>query len=99
MRTTVTIDSIVGVVDDQASCKIVDEVAILQVSSGQYFGLDTVGAFVWDQIQEPKTVNDVITSLTEEYDVQRSRAEHDVLCLLQELARVALIDVRNATIS
>jgi hypothetical protein len=95
----VTIDSIVSVVDDQASCKLVDEVAILQVSSGQYFGLDSVGAFIWDRIQQPQQVNDVIALLTEEYDVERSAAEHDVLSLLQELALVALIDVRHPATS
>ena len=84
---------------DQISCDLAEEVAILSIASGIYYGLNTVGARIWKLIQEPRTIHEVRNALLEEYEVEPERCEHDVLALLQELASKGLIEIKNDTVA
>jgi coenzyme PQQ synthesis protein D (PqqD) len=82
---------------DQISCDLAEEVAILNIESGIYYGLNTVGTRIWKLIQEPRTVHEVRDALLEEYEVDPERCERDVLALLQELASKGLIEIKDDT--
>ncbi len=85
--------STVVVAKDQVSCDLSGEAAILNLKSGVYFGLNTVGASIWKLIQEPRTVREIREAILEEYDVEPNRCEHDVLELLKELSTHGLIEI------
>jgi hypothetical protein len=70
-----------------------DEVAILSLRSGQYYGLNAVGAFVWSLIQTPRTLAEICSAVEKEFDVTRERCEHDVGVLVDELRAQNLVDV------
>ncbi len=97
MQGTISGRSIVVVSKDQVSADLTGEAAILDLKSGVYYGLDAVGARIWDLLQEPKTVNDIRDAILEEYDVEPERCERDLLTLLQELAAAGLIEARDET--
>ncbi len=80
---------------EQASADLGDEAAILNLKSGVYYGLDSVGARIWDLIQTPRTVREVRDTLLNEYDVEAGRCEGDLIALLEELAEHDLIDVTD----
>jgi hypothetical protein len=67
------------------------EVVILDLASGTYFGLDPVGARVWQLITAGSTPQEVCAALTEEYEVDRETAERDVGELIGELQRRGLV--------
>ena len=48
---------------DQISTKIDGEVVVLAMDSEEYLGLDDAGARVWDIIQDPKTVKEILDTL------------------------------------
>jgi hypothetical protein len=85
--------STVVVTKDQVSCDLSGEAAILNLKSGVYFGLNTVGASIWKLIQEPKTVKEIQDSILEEFDVDPDRCENDIVELLQELSTHGLIEI------
>jgi hypothetical protein len=89
--------SIVVVAKEQVSCDLGGEAAILNLKSGIYYGLNAVGARIWTLIQEPKIVHEVCDVLLEEYEVEPERCEHELLAVLQELARKGLIEVTGET--
>jgi hypothetical protein len=95
MQTKLLRDSIVNVAGEQVSCDLAGEMVILSVQSGQYFGLNEVGARIWNLIQEPKTVDAVLEALLQEYDVTPDRLEGDVLTLLEQMAINKLIEIKN----
>ena len=70
---------------------------ILNLDSGMYFGLNAVGARIWNLIQEPRTVRDIRDLLLEEYEVDRERCENDLLALLDRLAAEGLAEVKYET--
>jgi hypothetical protein len=83
--------------DGQVSSEIGEEVAILDLKAGTYYGLDSVGARVWELIQRPKSVGEIRNVLLEEYEVEPKRCERDLLALLQTLVNEGLVEVRNGT--
>jgi len=87
--------STVVVTKDQVSCDLSGEAAILNLKSGVYFGLNTVGASIWKLIQEPRTVKEIRDSILEEYEVGSNRCEQDILEILQELSSRGLIEIIN----
>jgi hypothetical protein len=78
---------------DQVSCKLGVEAAILNLKNGTYYGLDPVGARVWDLVQEPRTVSDLRELLIAEYDVDPVRLESDIRDLLRQLADNQLLEI------
>jgi coenzyme PQQ synthesis protein D (PqqD) len=79
---------------EQVSCDLSGQAAILNLESGLYYGLEGVGARIWDLIQEPRTVRQLRDLLTKEYDVEPERCERDLLSLLARLATVGLVEIR-----
>ena len=82
---------------EQVSCDLAGEAAILNLKNGVYYGLDPVGARIWNLLQEPRTVNEIGEALLKEYDVEPERCERDLLALLQKLAAEGLIEVKDET--
>jgi hypothetical protein len=65
---------------------------LLDVDSGEYFELSGVGADVWARCQGSDTVDEIVTHLTGDWDVERPVLEADVVELLDELDRAGLIE-------
>ena len=96
MRRTVSTGSRVVVARDQVSTDLGgEEVAILSLKGGTYYGLDEVGARIWGLIQEPKTVEEIRDVLIEEYEVEPERCERDLISLLESLADEGLVEVKD----
>lgn len=95
MNPPITVRSVVVAAKHQLTCDLAGEAAILHVDSGQYYGLDAVGARVWQLIQQPRSAAAIRDAILEEYDVEPGRCERDVLELLESLAGAGLIEVRG----
>lgn len=80
---------------DQVSSDLGGEVAILNLRAGMYYGLDDVGARVWQLLQEPTVVGDIQATIAQEYEVEPTRAREDVLALLKQMADEGLIEVED----
>jgi hypothetical protein len=80
-------------VADQVSCDLAGEAAILNLKNGVYYGLNSVGAFIWNLVQQPKSIDEVKTAVLKEYDVDATQCEADLLLLLADLKENGLIEV------
>ena len=76
----------------QVSCNLNDEIAILNLESTLYFGLDRVGAFIWETLREPRSVNEICKDVIDRYDVDEARCRSDVIQFLAKLDNAGLID-------
>ena len=91
LQTTVIVSS------QQVSCPLGDEAAILNMKNSVYYGVNPVGATVWNLLKQPKTVAEIRDAILEEYEVEEKRCEHDLLTLLEEMRSEGLIEVRGET--
>jgi hypothetical protein len=67
------------------------EIAILNLDTGIYYGLNEVGADVWNFISEPRTVLQIHGHIRTQYDVDSDRCFRDLVALLKQLAEAGLI--------
>ncbi len=95
MSTTLSRRSIVVAAKDQVSCDLAGEAAILNIKNGVYYGLDPVGARIWQLIQQPRSVDEVRETLVGEYEVEPERCAQDLVALLEQLLAEGLIEVRE----
>ena len=80
------------IVSPQAVARQVgDETVILHLGSGTYFGLDPVGARIWQLMGEGKTLAEICQVMLDEYDVSREDLERDTMILIQDLLARDLI--------
>lgn len=84
--------TIVRLTDRQVSARLGDEDVILGLSSGEYFGLDGVGSFVWDRLREPVTVADLESAIVSGYEVAPEQCRADLQELLASLESKELIE-------
>ena len=77
---------------DQVSCNLNDEVAILNLRSTLYFGLDEVGACVWQALEEPRRVDSLCQTVATHFAVSETACEADVIAFLAALQEAGLIE-------
>jgi hypothetical protein len=91
-----SLHSVVVATAEQVSCALGDESAILNMKNSVYYGMNAVGTRVWNLLGEPKTIVQLRDTLLDEYEVEPTRCERDLLQLLEQLRAEGLIEVRSA---
>lgn len=86
-------NSLIVVSKDQVSCELADEVAILSLKDHIYYGLNPVGARVWQLLQKQMTLAALFDTLLSEYDVDANHLERDLNDLLNTLAQQGLVEI------
>ena len=89
----ISLDTSVVASKEQASADLGGEAAVLNLKNGIYYGLNPVGARIWNIIQTPRTVREVRDTLIDEYDVDSDRCERDLVALLEQLVEHDLVDI------
>ncbi len=68
------------------------EKVMLSVRNGKYYNLGEVGGLIWELLNEPKSIEELVDRLTEEYDVSREECEIQVRSFLDLLRKEELIN-------
>lgn len=91
-------DSVVSRSGRQVSAGLADgETVILSLEDGLYYGLNTVGARVWELIRTPRSVSELQNELTEEFAVDPDRCARELGELLGALAEKKLVNLTRGT--
>ncbi len=88
-------DATVQIADDVLASAFEEELVLLNLKDGIYYGLEGVGTRIWSLIQQPTPVAAVRDALVAEYDVDPARCEADLRALLAELVRRGLAVTRS----
>jgi hypothetical protein len=68
-----------------------EEAVILNLATGTYFGLDSVGTRIWQLIAEQGSTEKVIEALVAEYEVEEGRVRQDLADLIRQLSEKRLV--------
>ena len=93
MKNKITLDTYIKRNNEVFASQIDDEVVMMNIQSGKYYGMDTIGSRIWELINEKIQVQQVIDQLIEEYDVSAEQCQNDVLEFLDELNQNKLVEV------
>jgi Coenzyme PQQ synthesis protein D (PqqD) len=55
------------------------------------YTLNETGAFIWEQIDGKRSVEDIIIELTNEYDIDKQNAESDVFTFIENMSKYLII--------
>jgi len=72
------------------------EAVLLDLASETYFGLDEVGARIWQLLREHNSLQAVYDAMLGEYDVEPARLEEDLRTHLAQLADAGLVTLGAA---
>ena len=78
---------------DQLSTQLGDEIVILGLKDSVYYGLTNVGTRIWQLLQTPRAIDDLIDTIVGEYAVTRDAARTDITTLLTDLHGRGLIAI------
>jgi hypothetical protein len=78
---------------DDVAAKVIDgEAIIINLTTGNYYSTDQVGAVIWELIQQGRhNAEAIIASVTGRYDVARDQAQRDVQRLVEQLRHENLV--------
>jgi hypothetical protein len=65
--------------------KIGDEVVMLDMDSGFYFGLNSVASIIWGMLEKAISFEEVTNELMKEYNVDRQTCENDTRSFWNQL--------------
>lgn len=80
---------------NHVSCELAGETVILDLASGKYYGLDAVASSVWDYLQAPHGVDELVSHLLETFDVSPDQCRNEVSAHLSEMQRLGLIETAH----
>lgn len=70
---------------DMLSAEIGGEAVMMSIENGAYFGLNPVATRIWDLIEQPKTIAELVQTITDEYDVSAEQAAEDVQIFVADM--------------
>ena len=91
--TSISLNNSFTLSNDAVFCDLDGEAVILDLGSGTYFGLNAVGARMWQLFEQHAGLRTVFDSLCREYDVAPDVLERDLIALVARLAQARLGEV------
>lgn len=87
----ITLDSRLTIPPQVMSRLVEEETVLLDLASGQYFGVDGVGQRIWELLSEGRSLGETVESITAEYDVDEAQVKADVVAFAGELVERGLL--------
>jgi ethanolamine ammonia-lyase large subunit len=98
-RKKLNLDCIVQRDPEVLAAQVDEDVIMVSITNGFYYGVSDVARGIWDAIERPKKVSELIDDLTETYNVDRSKCEEETLLFLEELLTERLLQVKDGSLS
>ncbi|MCQ8105047.1 PqqD family peptide modification chaperone [Methylomonas sp. SURF-2] len=70
-----------------------NEWVMIDLESGEYYGLNAIASDIWQLLVEPIRVADLCADLLRRYDVDKERCEGEVLVLLRQMQEKRMLRV------
>jgi hypothetical protein len=71
------------------------EIILMSLNNSSYYGLNLTASRIWDLIEEPCNVNDIINILVSEYDVSFEKCDFEVNQIIQDFSKNSLIEINK----
>ena len=89
----VSLESRITASADVLARQIESDTVLLGMQRAEYFGLNPTGTRVWQLVQQPRRVSEIIDTMVTEYEVERRVLEADVMAIVEDLIAQGLVSV------
>lgn len=86
-----TLGSLVRRAEGFTTAQVRDDLMMLNVEQGAYYSLDPIGAEIWQLLEQPGTVQQLVDKLLKRYTVSPEQCQADVLAFLDEMRQNGMI--------
>ena len=93
-----TLNSIIQRDPEVIAAEADQELIMVSVATGHYYGLSDVAREIWDTIERPTRVSDLIDNLVASYSVNSSSCEEQTLSFLGALLGEGLLQVKDEAV-
>lgn len=90
-----TIDSVVQRSQGIVTAPVQQELVLMSVERGEYYGTGNVGAWLWEHLERPVPVAELCRGLQDLYQVEPEACVRDVLRFLEDLLEQGLLTVQR----
>ena len=97
MPQTLNLDSIVQRDLDVIAAEAGQDLVMVSIENGAYYGVSDVAREIWEAIERPKKVSALIDDLTVTYNIDRSSCKEQTLSFLESLLSEHLLQVRDGS--
>ena len=80
--------------EGKLSTELDGETVILDTQTGGYSSHDSIGTIIWNVLEQPVLVKNIIDKILSEYEVEQEECRQDVLDFLADLHDRGLVTVR-----
>ncbi len=94
----ITEDAIIAASTSIETAELDGEAVLLDINTGLYYGLSSVGARIMAILTEPTRVRAIVEQLQSEYDVELDRLRSDILQFLGDMEDRKLIHTLNGEV-
>jgi hypothetical protein len=91
------LDSIVQRDPEVLASEAGQDLVMVSIANGLYYGVSDVAREIWLAIEHPKKISDLIDGLLATHNVERARCEAETLAFLDNLLSEHLLQVKNET--
>ena len=71
-----------------------NEVVLMSIERGSYFGLENTGKRIWQLLETPQTVAQLLEALENEYEVPHHVIARDVAIFLQKMLENGVVTIQ-----
>ena len=89
------LDCIVQRDHDVIAAEADQDLIMVSIANGFYYGVSGVAREIWEAVERPKKISDLVDELTATYNVDRSVCEEQTLSFLESLLTEGLLQVRD----
>lgn len=99
MKHQLSESSVVRRSNNHVATDMAGETVVLDMKSGMYYGMDQVGASIWNLLAEPRSLREIREAVMEEYEVDADSCDRDVAAFLTSMETAGLVEITHETSS
>ena len=92
MNENFSLTSTIKISEDMVFRNLQDEIVLLNLKTGMYYGLDHIGAKTWKFIEKHQSLQKVHDLLMKEFDITEEQCAKDLLGFVSSLHEKKLIE-------
>lgn len=92
-----TMDTIVQRDQEIIAAEADQDLVMVSIATGSYYGVSSVARAIWEAIEHPKKISDVVDDLVKSYQVDRDVCKEQTLSFLEMLSNEGLLRVFDET--
>lgn len=81
--------------EEPLSSEIDGERVMMSIEQGKYFGLNTVGSFIWEVLEQKPTLELLLEEVEKKYEVDASTCKTETIAFLKQLLDKHLIKIEK----